>query len=105
MNDTSALRACTAVLTKAAPDDQKTIVFQWSLAVMRGDRSEAAALLSRAKKAGVSADSLDHMSHVAFQGDWWSSHARGAAVLGVAAIALALIAVFAYRRRLTTSAT
>jgi hypothetical protein len=99
MNDATALRACTAVLAREAPDDQKTIVFQWSLAVMRGDRSEAAALLSRAEKAGVSAEGLEHMSHVVFRGNWWTAHARGAAFLGVVAIALALIALFAYRRR------
>ena len=45
MNDAKALQACTSVLGTVAPDDRKTIVFQWSLAVLRGDpqRGRAAA--------------------------------------------------------------
>jgi len=102
MNDAGALQACTKVLGAVAPDDRKTIVFQWSLAVMRGDRTEAAQLLAKAEKAGVAPESLARMSEVAITSRWWVSPGRGVAVLGVAAL-LALLALVAYRRRLTTS--
>jgi hypothetical protein len=102
MNDAAALKACTAVLATVAPDDRKTIVFQWSLAVMRGDRGEAGQLLGKAEKAGLPPDSLDRMSKVTIPSHWWVSPGRGVAVLGVAVL-LALLAMFAYRRRLTTS--
>ena len=50
MNDAKALQACTSVLGTVAPDDRKTIVFQWSLAVLRGDPKEAAQLLARRRR-------------------------------------------------------
>ena len=101
MNDAKALQACTSVLGTVAPDDRKTIVFQWSLAVLQGDPKEAAQLLARAEKAGVAPESLDRMSKVAITSHWWVSPGRGVAMLGVAVL-LALLAMVAYRRRLTT---
>jgi hypothetical protein len=99
--DAAALKACTAVLAKAAPDDPKTIVFQWSLAVMQGDRSQAALLLGKAEKVGVNPESIDRMSKVSIAGHWWSS-SRGAALVGAVAVLLALLLLLGYRRRLFT---
>ena len=48
--DVQDMQACTAVLAKVAPDDPKTVVFQWSLAVMRGDAAEASRLIGRAQQ-------------------------------------------------------
>lgn len=100
MNDAAALDACTTVLARVAPDDRKTIVFQWSLAVMRGDRSEAAHLLGKAEKAGLASASIERMSKVEIVSRWWSSPKRGVALLGGLAALAGLLALVAYRRRL-----
>lgn len=47
------LEACTAALAKLAPNDPRTVVFMWSLAVQKGHRKEAEALLERTRKLGV----------------------------------------------------
>ncbi|HEY7376778.1 MAG TPA: hypothetical protein VIF57_31760 [Polyangia bacterium] len=106
MNDAAALAACTNVLAKAAPNDPKTVVFQWSLAVMRGDREQAANLLGRAEKMGLAAASLDRMSQVSVAGHWWSAPGRGVVgvVIVVAAGALfGLLLLVMHRRRLASA--
>jgi tetratricopeptide (TPR) repeat protein len=100
MNDGSALEACTAVLAKAAPDDPKTVVFQWSLAVLRGQREQAALLVDRAKAMGVATESIDRMSRVtAASGRPWFLLIGGVA-LGAVAFVVALLVV--RRRRMST---
>ena len=96
MKDEAAMRACTAALVKVAPDDAKTIVFQWSYAVMRGDRVEAARLVDRAKLAGVTVDGIEQMSSVTVSGRWWSSRVLGAVALAGAV----LLALFLLGRRM-----
>jgi tetratricopeptide (TPR) repeat protein len=105
MNDAAALAACTSVLAKAAPNDPKTVVFQWSLAVMRGDREQAGTLLERAEKMGLAAASIDRMSQVPVAGPWWSSPGRGVVgvVIVVGAAALFGLLLVMYRRRLASS--
>ena len=102
MNDAKALQACTSVLGTVAPATARRSSSQWSLAVLRGDPKEAAQLLARAEKAGVAPESLDRMGKVAIPRHWWVSPGRGVAMLGVAVL-LALLAMVAYRRRLTTT--
>jgi tetratricopeptide (TPR) repeat protein len=106
MNDAAALAACSTVLAKAAPNDPKTVVFQWSLAVMRGDREQAGTLLERAEKMGLAAASIDRMSQVSVAGHWWSSPGRGVVgvviVVGAAAL-FGLLLLVTYRRRLASS--
>jgi tetratricopeptide (TPR) repeat protein len=100
MKDRVALEACTAVLAKLAPADPKTIVFQWSLAVMGGDRSLAARLIDKAQRAGVSLAGLDRMSQVEPSRSLWSSRGLGAvAIAGGATLLLALFLLVVYRRR------
>ena len=102
-NDEAALEACTTVLAKVAPDDPKTVVFQWSLAVMRGDRKQAATLLARAEKMGLATASIDRMSEVVVRGHWWSSRLRGTVgIVGGAAVLLGLLLFIGFRRRLST---
>jgi tetratricopeptide (TPR) repeat protein len=99
--DQAAMGACTGVLAKAAPDDPKTIVFQWSYAVMRGQQAEAARLIDRAEKSGVSFESLEQMSKVTKASRRWPSRLMGvAAVAGVAGLLGVLF--FLLRRRLGT---
>jgi tetratricopeptide (TPR) repeat protein len=95
MKDSGALQACTAVLAKAAPDDPKTVVFQWTLAVMRGDGAEAARLVRRAQALGVASESIARMSGVA--PSRWSSWPTRAVLLTV--VALIVVAVAFYSRR------
>ncbi len=100
MDDRANLEACTAVLATSSPDDPKTVVFQWSLAVMRGQRDQAALLVDRARAMGVETDSLERMSSVmSARGGRWSM-LLGAIALGGAALLLALLAI--RRRRLST---
>jgi hypothetical protein len=65
--DTAALEGCTAELAKAAPDDPKTISFQWALALAKRDASGARGLIGRAKQAGVSTSGLDVMERATKQ--------------------------------------
>ena len=96
MKETAALEACTAVLARTAPDDPKTIVFQWSLAVMRGDRAQAGRLLERAQKAGVAAESIDRMNRFAAAG---GSRTIGIALVGALTTLCALLLLAYFRRR------
>jgi hypothetical protein len=96
MKDQAAMGSCTAALAKLAPEDPKTIVFQWSYAVMRGDRAEAARLVEQAKRAGVTVEGIEQMSNVTVAGRWWSSPATAVALGGAL-----LFALFLLGRRLT----
>ena len=97
LKDEAAMGSCTAVLAKVAPEDGRTIVFQWSYAVMRGDRAEAARLVDRAKLAGVTVDGVAQMASVTVSGRWWLPRVLGAVTLGGAV----LLALFLLGRRMT----
>jgi hypothetical protein len=98
--DVALLEACTAALAKVAPEDPKTLVFQWTLAVQKGQKEQAAGLLARARKAGlpdVTADRLESAALAA--GGWTLAKMSG---LGAAMLALAAVAWMfwrSYRRR------
>ena len=101
MDDRAALEGCTSVLAKAAPEDPKTVVFQWSLAVLRGQRDQAVRLVDRAKQVGVETDSIERMSRVnAASGRRWFGLLGGIA-LGAVAVALAVLVI--RRRRFSTA--
>lgn len=102
MKDAPALRACTEVLAKLAPEDPKTIVFQWSLAVMTGNGDEAARLVERGRKAGLAAESIERMNNVPVD-PWWSSRGSGVALLGGVAFLLALMFLISLRRRIAAT--
>jgi hypothetical protein len=53
LRDVSLLEACTAGLAKAAPNDPKTVVFLWNLAMLRGDKAEAERLIARTRTLGA----------------------------------------------------
>jgi hypothetical protein len=52
-HDTPALEACTADLARLAPNDTKTVSYQWALAIDRRDREGALRLIDRARGLGV----------------------------------------------------
>jgi tetratricopeptide (TPR) repeat protein len=89
--DIAMLEACTAVLQKLAPDDSKTVVFKWSLAVQKGQREEAERLLGRAKAMGVVQENIERMQALtAGHGGppLWATILGAALVLGALAYAL-----------------
>ena len=88
------------MLAKAAPDDPKTVVFQWTLAVMHGDRAEAARLIGRAQTLGVASDSIARMSSIVPSA--WSSRPVRVALFAAAALIVVALAVYS-RRRLSAS--
>ena len=65
--DTRALAACTETLKKTAPNDPKTISFEWALALRQHDRAAAVQLIDRARGAGVSADGVAKMEQATRQ--------------------------------------
>jgi len=68
MGDPRMLETCTAALAKDAPNDPKTVIFQWTLAVQRGQKVEAARFLSQAKAMKLPAENLERMEQVTFAG-------------------------------------
>ncbi|MBC8134165.1 MAG: hypothetical protein H7X95_14380 [Deltaproteobacteria bacterium] len=97
--DVALLEACTQTLAKLAPEDPKTIVFQWNLALQKGQQSDARRLVERAKKAGVVMANIERMEKVTE-----SSRRAWPRVLGIVAAALFGIGALMWhlrRRRMT----
>jgi hypothetical protein len=65
--DTAALAACTDTLSRTAPNDPKTVSFQWALALQRHDRSRALQLLDRARAMGMGKDGVARMERATRQ--------------------------------------
>jgi len=100
IKDVAMMETCTGALAKLAPDDPKTIVFRWSLAVMKGQTAEAARLLIYARATGVPTEGIERMESLTppVRGSTWLRAAIGAAVL-IALAGLAATLVVAIRRR------
>lgn len=102
-SDTPALAACTDILGKIAPNDPKTVSFQWALALRQHDRSAARKLVDRARGVGVSKDGVAKMEEATRQMGRSRLERLGLAAFG-AAVAAALLALgfrhLAQRRRL-----
>jgi tetratricopeptide (TPR) repeat protein len=99
LKDAVVLEACTKAMARLAPNDPRTVVFEWSLAVQKGQRAEAQRLIERAVKAGVLLENIERMRQLTA-----SLGGRGPLVLKVAVTlaALALVvaaALLAIRRR------
>ena len=62
LEGTERLEHCTAALVVAAPQDPKTVYFQWALAVRRKDRDQARALVERARATGMAEAGVTRMS-------------------------------------------
>lgn len=87
--DVALLETCTTALGKVAPDDPKTVIFKWSLAMLKGQPDEAERLIERAKELGVISQSIERMEKLTFSGSsrrWpaWSLLA-GALLFGAVA--------------------
>jgi tetratricopeptide (TPR) repeat protein len=62
-NNAAQLEECTTSLLAKAPDDVKTITFQWHLAMVRGRYSEARDLIERARASGLGAEAVQDMQN------------------------------------------
>jgi hypothetical protein len=60
-HDVPGLETCTAALAKTAPNDAKTISYQWALAIEKRDRKQARDLIDRARAAGMAKEGLAKM--------------------------------------------
>jgi len=65
--DLPALAACTDILSKTAPNDPKTVSFQWALALQKHDRGAALQLLDRARAMGMGKDGVAKMERATRQ--------------------------------------
>ena len=108
LKDIPTLEGCTKQLSKLAPDDPKTAVFQWSLAVMKGQEEQAQDLLMRARATGVMRESIERMEAATPSSGRTTRRvvaiAGGAALLAMV-IAAALFTVVRRRRGVARGAT
>lgn len=81
--DIALLEACTAALRSVAPDDAKTVVFEWALAIEKGELDRAAGLADRAEQLGVVVDNVERMRRFA------GGERRGMPIWAAAAVAVA----------------
>jgi predicted Zn-dependent protease len=98
--DAAQLQTCTQSLATLAPDDPKTVVFQWTLATMKGEKQRAEDLVVRARAVGVAQEGVARMEAVTL-GDAGMSM-RSKAMIGATAAALlaaGLAVAFTRRRR------
>jgi hypothetical protein len=61
LSDAKMLEACTAALTRLEPNKTQTVVYQWTLAMMRGQNEAAGRLLERAKKMKLPSENIERM--------------------------------------------
>jgi hypothetical protein len=103
LKDVAMMETCTRALAKVAPDDPKTVVFQWSLAVMKGQTAEAQHLLERARATGVKHDGVELMESVtpSARGPSRTAKIAGATALLTIVFAAVLFAAIRRRRALT----
>lgn len=97
LKDAAMLERCTKVLARLAPGDPKTVVFQWSLAMQKGQHSEAERFIALARKSGVVLANVERMEKVTS-----SSLGGGAAknmVLGAIVLLLGILALTVLARR------
>jgi hypothetical protein len=109
------LEACTTALAAAAPDDPKTVSFQWALAMRKDDRVNAERLIGKAKLTGVAPEGVERMRQAASLRAWSDRSTRlpsrriSKAIVGfvgvvVAIAAIATLALWRRRRALKHSA-
>jgi tetratricopeptide (TPR) repeat protein len=97
LEDVKRLESCTTALAKSAPDDARTISYQWALALARKDYAGAHAVIDHAKVTKMPPEGIRHMEAATLAAeplwrkawrDWRVS--AGATVILTAALALRL---------------
>lgn len=100
-SDVALLQTCTTVLGKLAPNDSKTVVYQWSLAVRQGQGEDARRLFARAKTMGIPSENLERMAK--FTPGLASAGARWAMAAIFLVCAMGGVVYWSYQRRRTPS--
>jgi hypothetical protein len=97
--DIALLESCTQILGRLAPDDPRTVVFQWSLAIQKGQRREAERLIDRAIKSGIVLERIEQMRRMTYSSGGVGR--RTLAIMFAAGLLLSLLAliVVAIKRR------
>jgi hypothetical protein len=103
LEDEVRLRECTGALALKAPDDPRTISYEWALAMKLGNYREAAAIIDRARSTSMTPEGISQMVHglASIQ----ESHKRSVYVWMLGGVAFVMLAaagiVFATKRRAT----
>jgi predicted Zn-dependent protease len=94
--DNALLENCVRELVVAAPKSARTVTYQWSLALHRGDAGEAAKLIERAKQAGVQPAGIAKMveATAGMHSKW-----RGPLTGLLLAVGAAIVGLFVWRAR------
>jgi hypothetical protein len=101
LGDVAQMQTCTQSLAALAPDDPKTVVFQWTLATMKGDKARAKDLLIRARAVGVAREGVARMEKITLAGAGLSGRGKAMmiAAAGATLLAAGLAVVLTRRRR------
>jgi hypothetical protein len=99
VSDQKLLETCTTALTKLAADDPQTVSYQWALAMLVHDQSEATALIARAKQLGMGPDGVAQMERAT--SEMSARRLVRMAVMGVTAVlaVLAFLGLRSWNRR------
>lgn len=99
-SDVALLQQCSGELAALAPNDPKTISFQWAAAMRAGNAAEARRLVERARATGMKPAGLQKMEKATDAMDsGLGGRAVKAAVVVVTVFAAALLALMLWRRR------
>jgi tetratricopeptide (TPR) repeat protein len=107
LEDVNRLQKCTAALAARAPEDPKTLSYQWALALKRGNMKEAQAVLERARSTEMKPEGIEQMERgmASFQ----ATRRRKLYAWGLGGLAIlagvGIAAGFATRRRPVVGAT
>ncbi|HVW23787.1 MAG TPA: hypothetical protein VHC69_00355 [Polyangiaceae bacterium] len=97
-DDVHRLERCVPALERAAPSAPSTATYEWALALLRGDYGGATSAIERARKAGLSLDSLQRMERITTARRPLARTLAGVLALAACAAGLALAGVYAFRR-------
>lgn len=105
-NDAARLETCTTELNELRPNDPETLVFAWTLSLMKGDLAKAERLIQRARDAQLPAPAVTKLE-AALKAErdkrapWWVHKLRDTRLQLIAgtAVALAALAMFLTRKR------
>ena len=99
-SDVAVLQQCSGELAAIAPDDPKTISFQWAAAMRAGNGAEARRLIERARVNGMKAAGLQKMEKATDALDsGFGRRALKAGVVVVSVFGAVLLALVLWRRR------
>jgi hypothetical protein len=107
VGDVPMLKECTTALAVSAPGDQKTLSFEWALAMQQSQYGRARTLLAQVKAAGASDESVKNMELALDAGDRhqrkWLAVTAGGTLLFIVGLAYGFV-IMARRRQVAATA-